>query len=222
MRIIGEAVTLCRIMQVARCGFYAWRKRKPSARQMENETLLARINQFFERSNQTYGSPRILRDLKEVGYSCGRHHIHNGVVYRVARIMRQSGIRAVVAPRFRVTTDSRHALPVAENLLDQDFGAPQANVKWASDITYIWTREGWLYLAVVLDLFSRRVVGWSMQSSLNRSIVLDALQAALSQRGTGASLIHHSDHSYAGVTAGANMPAASFSSCSPRKASSAV
>jgi transposase InsO family protein len=178
---------LCRIMQIARCGYYAWQKRlrKSSARQTENETLLVHIHQFFERSKQTYGSPRILRDLKADGFCCGRH--------RVARIMRQAGLKAVVARRFRVTTDSGHKLPVAENLLDQDFGAPQANVKWASDITYIWTREGWLYLAVVLDLFSRRIVGWSMQPTLERSIVLDALQAALNQRQTRTTLLHHSD-----------------------------
>lgn len=146
-----SVAVLCRIMNVTRGGFYAWKKRKASARQRENETLLAQINQFFKRSRQTYGSPRILRDLKEAGYSCGRH--------RVARIMRQAGIRAVVTRRFRVTTDSRHSLPVAGNILDRDFEAPEANRKWASDIKYIWTREGWLYLAVVLDLFSRRIVG---------------------------------------------------------------
>ena len=147
--------------------------------------LLTQIRQFFERSKQTYGSPRILRDLKADGVCCGRH--------RVARLMRQAGMQAVAAPHFRVTTDSKHSLPLAENLLGRDFVAPEANVKWASDITYIWTKEGWLYLAVVLDLFSRRIVGWSMQPSLNRSIVLDALQAALSQRQTGQAILHHSD-----------------------------
>ena len=140
---------------------------------------------FFERSNGTYGSLRIVRDLREEGLSCGKH--------RVARLMRQAGLRAVVAPRFRVTTDSKHALPVAENLLNQDFDAPQANVKWASDITYLWTGEGWLYLAVVLDLFSRRIVGWSMKPSLDRSLVVNALQAALCQRRPSLGLMHHSD-----------------------------
>ncbi len=134
---------------------------------------------------QTYGSPRILRDLRQAGFAWGRH--------RVARLMRQSGLRAVVAPRFRTTTDSRHRLPVAANLLDRDFAAPAANRKWASDITYLWTGEGWLYLAVVLDLFSRRVVGWSMQTALDRSLVLDALGSALGYRRPEAGLIHHSD-----------------------------
>ncbi len=107
--------------------------------------------------------------------------------------MRQVGLRAVVAPRFRLTTDSKHALPVAANLLGRNFGAAEANMKWASDITYLWTGEGWLYLAVVLDLFSRRVVGWSVQASLDRSLVLNALEAALGQRHAGIGLLHHSD-----------------------------
>ena len=172
-------------MQVSRSGYYAWREREPSKRQKQNETLLGRIRSFFERSKGTYGSPRILRDLKEEGVTCGKH--------RVARLMRRAGLRAVVAPRFRVTTDSKHPLPVAANLLERDFGAPGANVKWASDITYLWTGEGWLYLAVVLDLFSRRVVGWSLQARLDRALVVNALRSALYQRHPRAGLLHHSD-----------------------------
>ncbi len=107
--------------------------------------------------------------------------------------MRRAGLRALVAPRFRTTTDSKHSLPVAANLLERDFGAPGANVKWASDITYLWTGEGWLYLAVVLDLFSRRVVGWSLQASLNRALVVNALRSALYQRHPRVGLLHHSD-----------------------------
>lgn len=176
---------LCRMMKITRSGYYAWKGRKPSQRQQDNERLLSRIHAFFERSQGTYGSLRILRDLREEGFCCGKH--------RVAKLMRQAGLRAVAAPRFRITTDSKHVLPVADNLLNQDFDAPEANVKWASDITYLWTREGWLYLAVVLDLFSRRVVGWSMQARLDRSLVLNALQAALCQRRPEAGLLHHSD-----------------------------
>jgi len=172
-------------MNVTRSGYYAWRGREPSQRQKDNETLLSRIRSFFERSKHTYGSPRILRDLREAGFTCGKH--------RVARLMRQAGLRAVVALRFRVTTDSKHALPVAENRLTRNFGAPGPNVKWASDITYLWTGEGWLYLAVVLDLFSRRVVGWSMQASMGRCLVVDALKTALYQRRPGPGLLHHSD-----------------------------
>ena len=176
---------LCRVMQVSRGGYYAWLSRKPNEREKENETLLCQIRRFFERSKHTYGSPRILRDLREEGFRCGKH--------RVARLMRQAGLRAVLPRRFRGTTDSKHALPVAENLLGQDFTASKANKCWAADITYIWTGEGWLYLAVVLDLFSRRIVGWSMQASLHKELVLEALSMALCQRRPGLGLLHHSD-----------------------------
>ena len=172
-------------MQVTRSGYYAWRGREPSKRQNQNQTLLSQIRTFFARSKQTYGSPRIWKDLQEAKICCGKH--------RVARLMRQAGLRAVVTPHFRVTTESKHALPVAENLLERDFGARQVNRKWTSDITYLWTSEGWLYLAVVLDLFSRRVVGWSMQASMDRSLVVNALESALCQRHPQAGLLHHSD-----------------------------
>ncbi len=172
-------------MQVTRSGYYAWRKREPSARKKQDEALLDPIRRFFERSKQTYGSPRILRDLREAGFACGKH--------RAARLMRQAGLRAVVAPRFRLTTDSKHALPIAENRLARNFGASEANRKWAGDITYLWTGEGWLYPAVVLDLLSRRIVGWSMQATLDWSLVLNALGSALVHRRPAAGLIHHSD-----------------------------
>jgi putative transposase len=172
-------------MQVSRSGFYAWKARGPSARKREDERLLEGILFSFERSRGTYGSPRILRDLREQGYCCGRQ--------RVARLMRQAGLKPTVRSRFRVTTDSKHALPVADNLLAREFTASAVDVKWASDITYLWTGEGWLYLAVTLDLFSRRVVGWSMQSRLDRSLVVNALESALCQRRPEAGLLHHSD-----------------------------
>ena len=176
---------LCRVMNVTRSGYYAWQRREPSERQKQDMTLLVQVRQFFERSKRTYGSPRILRDLKAAGFDCGKH--------RVARLMRQAGLRAVVATRLRLMTDSKHALPVADNLLNRDFEAPKPNLKWASDITYLRTGEGWLYLAVVVDLFSRRIVGWSMQASLDRWLVVNALKTALCQRRPGADLLHHSD-----------------------------
>ena len=172
-------------MRVTRSGYYAWRKPDPGERHKREEVLLSQIRTFFARSRGTYGSPRILRDLRETGFACGKH--------RVARLMRQASLRAVAAPRFRVTTDSKHALPVAQNCLARDFTAPAVNRKWASDITYLWTGEGWLYLAVVLDLFSRRIVGWCMQARLDRCLVLNALEAALGQRHPGPGLLHHSD-----------------------------
>jgi putative transposase len=182
---------LCRVMKVSPSGYYDFKKRKPSKRAQERETLLVSIQKYFDRSDSTYGSFRIWRDvlackdLRDAGISSGRN--------RVARLMRQAGLKATVAPKFVVTTDSKHELPIAGNLLNRDFGATEANVKWASDITYIWTREGWLYLAVVLDLFSRRIVGWCMQPSMDRSLVLKALEMALGQRQPGVGLLHHSD-----------------------------
>ena len=186
-----SASVLCRALQVSKSGYYDWKRRqdKPicSIRHKENASLTQRIRQSFQASRQTYGSQRILRDLRAEGLACGKH--------RVARLMREAGLRALLPRRFVVTTDSRHVLPVAENLLNRQFGAEKADERWSSDITYLWTGEGWLYLAVVLDLFSRRIVGWSMQPSLGKELVLEALSMALCQRrpAPGAGLLHHSD-----------------------------
>lgn len=176
---------LCRVMGVSRSGYYAWKVRPKSARQRGDEELLAHIRSAFEDSRATYGSPRIHRELRERGLACGER--------RVARLMRLHGIRARPVRRFRATTDSAHALPVAPNLLEQDFTAEKADRRWAADVTYIWTREGWLYLAVVLDLFSRRVVGWAIRTSLEKGLVVQALEGALLLRRPPAGLIHHSD-----------------------------
>jgi transposase InsO family protein len=179
-------------LRVAKSGYYAWCGREPSARHREDETITQRIRQRFEASRQTYGSPRILRDLPEEGIACGKH--------RVAKLMKQAGLCARLPRRFQVTTntftqrvDSKHALPVAKNLRNQDFTASRADERWAADITYRWTGEGWLYLAVVLDLFSRRIVGWSMQASLHEELVLGALAMAPGQRRPDCGLLHHSD-----------------------------
>ena len=185
--LVGQfpIAALCRALQVAKSGYYAWRRRQPGTRQRENETITARIREHFAASRQTYGSPRIQRELREEGIVCGKH--------RVARLMRAAGMRALAPRRFVVTTDSKHVLPVADNLLSQDFTASKANERWAADISYIWTGEGWLYLAVVLDLFSRRIVGWSMQASQHKELVSDALTMALGQRRPAPGLLHHSD-----------------------------
>ena len=180
-----RVAALCHVMQVTRSGFYAWRGREPSARHQEGETITRRIRAIFSASRQTYGSPRVLRDLRAEGIACGKH--------RVAKLMRAAGLRALLPPRFVVTTDSKHALPVADNLLGREFDASRADERWAADITYLWTGEGWLYLAVVLDLFSRRIVGWSMQARLHKDLVLGALSMALLQRRPSPGLLHHSD-----------------------------
>lgn len=176
---------LCRVLRVARSGYYAWRDRPESRRDQANRQLEVQIRQVHAVSRRTYGSPRIHAELRAQGIRCSKK--------RVARVMRLAGIRACRARRRRATTESRHALPIAANLLQRDFTAVAANTKWAADITYIETREGWLYLAVVLDLFSRRVVGWAMQPTLARELVLDALEMALQQRRPTEHLLHHSD-----------------------------
>lgn len=179
---------LCRVMQVSRSGYYAFRERPPSARTKSDATLTGQIREAFASSRGTYGSPRVHQALSQSGIVCGEN--------RVARLMRAAGIRPEPARRFVRTTDSDHGLPLFENRLDRDF-APEAagevNRRWVSDITYIWTGEGWLYLAVILDLFSRRVVGWSLAPTLHKEIVLDALSMAVSLRQPGEGLLHHSD-----------------------------
>jgi transposase InsO family protein len=176
---------LCRVLEVSRSGYYAWRTRPESPRSQANRTLVEHIQAIHTQSRRTYGSPRIQAELAAQGMHCSTK--------RVARLMRLTGIRAHRPRRTRATTDSRHTLPVADNVLERAFDALAPNTKWAADITYIGTHEGWLYLAVVMDLFSRRIIGWSMQPSLASSLVLDALQMALHQRHPSEPVIHHSD-----------------------------
>jgi transposase InsO family protein len=176
---------LCRVMQVARSGYYAWCKRPLSARDQANQQLTQQIKTVFEASKQTYGSPRVYQELREHKIACSEK--------RVARLMRRADLNATLPKRFVVTTDSDHDLPVAQNLLDRQFGSDTPDTRWSTDISYIWTAEGWLYLGVVLDLFSRRIVGWAMGQTLERSLVLSALDMALSNRHPEAGLLCHSD-----------------------------
>jgi transposase InsO family protein len=176
---------MCRILKVTRGGFYAWLHRGTSARAQANERLRLRIRDIHQRSRGTYGSPRICAELEAEGFKAGRN--------RVAREMRQMGLLGRRPKRFRKTTDSDHTQPVAANLLDRNFDVERPNQVWATDITYIWTREGWLYLAVVIDLFARRVVGWAMAAHMRTELVLEALGMALGRRLPPAGLMHHSD-----------------------------
>lgn len=176
---------MCRTLGVSRSGYYAWRQRPCSQRQVADSKLAHEIEVIFEESRQTYGSPRIREELAAQGLRVGRN--------RIVRLMQELGISAQTRRRFRVTTDSDHTYPVADNLLNREFDVPSPNTVWASDITYLWTDQGWMYLAVVIDLFSRRVIGWSMQNHLRAQLVLDALTMALGQRGLGAAPLHHSD-----------------------------
>jgi transposase InsO family protein len=144
-------------------GYYAWRARTASRRQRQDLIFLAHMRGHFACSNRTYGSPRIHADLKAQGLAIGRH--------RVARLMRDNGLRALQRRRPKRTTDSQHNNPVAPNLLEQDFTATGPNQKWGSDISYIWTAEGWLYLAIVVDLYSRRIVGWAVGVRLRKELL---------------------------------------------------
>jgi putative transposase len=176
---------LCKVLGVSPSGYFAWKSRPACRRQREDLVLLAHVRSAFTLSNGTYGSPRMTRELQDTGLAVGRR--------RTARLMRENGLRARQRRRFKRTTDSLHAFPVAPNLLDQDFAAERPDEKWGADISYVWTREGWLYLAVVIDLFARRVVGWAVGDRLHKELALAALRRALVVRRPEAGLLHHSD-----------------------------
>jgi len=177
--------TLCRLLGVSPSGYYAWATRQHSARRRDSVRLVAKVRAVHAQTRGVYGSRRMTRELRADGEPTSRN--------RVARLMRQHGLRAAGARRFRATTDSNHDRPVAPNLLGRNFTASEPNRVWVGDITYLWTAEGWCYLAVLLDLHSRRVVGWAMASHMRRELALKALSRALSARSPAAGLIHHTD-----------------------------
>lgn len=179
---------MCQVLEVSKAGYYEWRKHQSCRRVQRDAELREKIVEIHRKSRKTYGSPRVHRDLRKLGDSCGRK--------RAARLMREAGIKGKQRKRFRRTTQSNHEHPIAENVLNRRFdpkeiGAP--NVVWSGDITYIWTLEGWLYLAVILDLFSRRVIGWSMRHTMKAELALDAFQMAVDQRRPSPGVIHHTD-----------------------------
>jgi putative transposase len=177
---------LCEALGVSRGGFYEWLRRPQSPRRRENQQLLAQVRTSFEQSDRTYGSPRVWRDLRAWGHRCGRH--------RIARLMRAEGLQARRRRRrLPFDTGGRASSAIAPNLLDRQFEATAPNQRWVADFTYIWTHEGWLYFAVVLDLFSRLVVGWSMSCRMAAQLVADALVMAIWRRGPATALLHHSD-----------------------------
>ncbi len=176
---------MCRVLLVARSGYYSWLKRPSGVRTSSNRTLDVQIRQVFAEHKQRYGAPRITDELNDRGIACSRN--------RVARRMKTMGLRGIQAKKFKVTTDSNHNKPVAPDLLEQDFTAVQPNQKWVSDITYVWTDEGWLYLAVVMDLYSRAIVGWAMDKRMTQQLVIDALTMALFRRRFPKGVIIHSD-----------------------------
>ncbi len=177
---------MCKTLEVSRSGFYAWLGREESDRARENRQLTVLIRGIFDEARGIYGAPRVHRTLRQRGELCGEN--------RVARLMRKAELRSKTRRRFRVkTTDSNHNYPIAPDRVGRDFRASAANQTWASDITYIATDEGWLYLAVTMDLFSRKIVGWSMAPTMHAKGVVDALKMAIVQRRPKAGLVHHSD-----------------------------
>ena len=176
---------LCEVLGVSRSGFYAWKDRPPSARALDDEQLVVEIKAAHKAGRGAYGSPRVLRALRKKGRHIGKK--------RVERLMQREGIVAKKRKKFCITTDSRHADPIAPNVLHRNFDVALPNAAWVTDVTYVPTHEGWLYLAAVLDLCSRRVVGWATSRNNDRELALDALARATSTRKPSVGLIHHSD-----------------------------
>ena len=173
------------MLAVSRAGFYAWRRRPAAAQTREDQVLAVAVAAIYAENHGRYGSPRVQMELRNRGQRSGRK--------RIARLMRLQGLRARPRRRYQTSTDCRHGLPVCSNLLARRFAVAQPNTAWVTDMTYLWTAQGWLYLAVIIDLFSRRIVGWSMSERIDRKLALDALRMALAQRRPQPGLIHHSD-----------------------------
>nr|WP_052326835.1 IS3 family transposase [Deinococcus peraridilitoris] len=174
---------MCRVLEVSVSGYFAWRGRPESDRTREDRALTESISSIHRQSRETYGSPRVQVELREQGKHVSRA--------RVTRLMKSAGLKVRRKRKFRTTTNSKHRHPVAENLLERDFTAAAPNQKWCTDITYLPTREGWLYLAVVMDLFSRKVIGWAMRETLHTELVLAALELAEQARQPGEGMLHH-------------------------------
>ena len=175
---------LCRVLKVSRSGYYAWHQRPAAKRTRQTSASRWRWRRSTPQSRGRYGSPRVHAELRERGQRIARK--------RVARLMRAAGLRGRERRRFRCTTDSRHGMAIKGNLLARRFAVAAPNTGWVTDITYLWTLEGWLYLAVILDLFSRRVIGWALSERLERGLALDALAMALKRRQPSSGLLHHS------------------------------
>jgi transposase InsO family protein len=173
------------LFQVSTAGFYAYCKRIESQHSQDDKRLLSLIRDIFEQSRQTYGYRRIHSVLRDNGEECGKH--------RVSRLMRENGIKPKSKKKFKATTQSKHNKPIHANHLNREFNSQQKNERWVSDITYIWTNEGWLYLAVIMDLYSRKIIGWSMSARMKDELVLEALRMALFHRKIQANLLLHSD-----------------------------
>jgi putative transposase len=176
---------LCRVLQVTSRGFRAWKARPISQRQRDDMVLIAHIREQHRLSLQSYGRPRMTEELRDRGLDVGQR--------QVGRLMRENAIKVVRTRKHKVTTDSNHTFSIAPNLLDQGFSTSGPNKKWAGDISYIWTSEGWLYLAVIIDLYSRRVIGWAVSNRMKRDLAIRALDMAVALRRPSKGCIHHTD-----------------------------
>jgi len=177
---------MCDALNLSRSGYYEWLERGKSKRDMENERILAEIKTIRKKKRKkVYGAPRMHQELIAKGFSCGEN--------RVARIMRKNGLKSTIRKKWKPKADSRHDFPLANDLVNQNFSASKVNELWTADITYVWTEEGWLYLAVVLDVFSRKIVGWSMNKYMDKGIVLKAIERAALNRQIFGKSIFHSD-----------------------------
>lgn len=184
-RLSLRVMKMCQALQVSPSGYYDWLNRPESKQSIANRILLSHIRIVHKRSRENYGSPRVTDELNDTGIPCGEN--------RVEKLMRDNNIKAKRSKKFKATTNSKHNYPVADNLLNRQFEVSSPNTAWVSDITYIWTTEGWLYLAGVIDLHSRMVVGWSMSKRMTEKLTLDALSHAIHRRQPTEGLLHHSD-----------------------------
>jgi putative transposase len=178
-------VKMCQVFGVSRSGYYAYLRRGFSPRYEENQRLVRMIKDIWQKFRRVYGSPRITAELHAQGVRCGKN--------RIARLMRENGIKVCPKKGYKVTTQSNHSLPLAEDLVERDFSADSENQLWLSDITYLWTWEGWLYLAAIMDVYNREIIGWTLGKSLTKDLVVTALQNALIKRNPRSGLIFHSD-----------------------------
>jgi putative transposase len=180
-----EVRKMCRVLGVSRSGYYSYLRRGLSQRNEENKRIVTKIKEIWEWSRRIYGSPRITAEIKAQGFTCGEN--------RIARLMRENGIKARIRKKFKITTQSDPNLPIAEDLVGRNFSASRMNEIWLSDITYIWTWEGWMYLAAVMDVYNRQIVGWTLSDRLSKALVADPLLKALKECNPQAGLIFHSD-----------------------------
>ncbi len=184
-QVAFPVTAMCRVLDVSTSGFYGWKAQPVSRRDERDTALRARVRRVFEASRETYGSPRVHAELRADGAPVSEN--------KVAKLMRDEGLVARRKKRFRATTDSKHDDPIAPNIVERDFIADEKNDTWVTDVTCIWTRSGWLFVAVMLDLFSRRIVGWATSPTNDRFLALDALRDAITKRRPPVGLVHHSD-----------------------------